>query len=297
MNKRLINWLNKPYYYNDDNTFKFKLSIGIGLFIFIFLVIFSPANLKIESINPYVFKLIIALITILNLLFFFFVFTKLFPSFFNNEHWTIGKHFLSIFCLIFFSSIIRWLFTNYILAEDGFNAISFLKMAKNSFLIGTIPVLIYIYLDEKYQSKKIKTITDKVMSKAVEKIELRKKLNTVNSRKQVIISATNKKDFLKFKISDLIYVTSDTNYACFYIKEKDTLKEYILRLPLKDVEDYLNEFKNIIRCHKSFIINTDYVKKISGNARGYYLHIKEVANPIPVSRKFTQKDLENLIFA
>lgn len=286
----MLNWFKRPYYYNQSNKFKFVLSVGIGVLVFVLLLIFEPANINNKTkMNSYLVKFIVSLITVFNLLFFFFVFTKRFSNFFSEKNWNVGKHLITIVLLIVFSSAIRWLFVNYVLGLDAHHKISFFRMVRYSFSIGIIPTLIYIYFDEKYHYNKYKKASEKL------KISEKKKVNGNSSNRKVIIYATNNKDNINFTINDLVYITTESNYACFFIKEKNDIKEHILRIQLKAVEEKLKQFKNILRCHKSYIVNTNYIQRISGNARGYIFHLRKTPIEIPVSRRFSQKQLEEII--
>lgn len=90
----------------------------------------------------------------------------------------------------------------------------------------------------------------------------------------------------------MVYVTTESNYACFFIKDKRDLKEHILRLQLKAVEEKLKQYDNIIRCHRSYIVNTDAINNISGNARGHYLNVNGSSVNIPVSREVSKIYIE-----
>lgn len=293
MFKKIIEWFNKPYYFNESNTFKFNVSIGIGAIIFILLTIFRPADIKNTPISPDLFRLLVSLITVFNLLFFFFIVVRLFPKFFNNDNWTVGRHFTTIICLIMFSSIIRWWFVNYILKESHPNIIGFFKMVYYSFIIGILPTLTYIYFDEKYHYKKFKKESDEIMASKTN-IADDDDISSI-SKKIITIYSTNKNDSISFKINDLLYVTTESNYASFYIKENKEIKEYILRLQLKVVEEELKQINTFTRCHKSYIVNKNAIIKLSGNARGYFLNLRDIALKIPISRKFSKKEIENMI--
>lgn len=172
--------------------------------------------------------------------------------------------------------------------------LSFLQTLKFSIIIGVFPTLVYIYLDEKYHHNKYKTASKELTEERKEVIISKPKRK---STKKVTIYASNNKDNLSFKINTLIYVTSESNYACFFIKnDENIIKEYILRLPLKDVEAQLKEFSEIFRCHKSYLINTSYINEVSGNARGYYFHMNNIKIDIPVSRSINKKQLQGKIF-
>lgn len=287
---KLKEWLNKPYYFEHSTSFKLKVSFSFGLLVFLLLVIFKPANVNVSSNLHLFYKFTFGCITTCNLLFFFFVITKLFHNFFNDEKWTVGKHFITIISLILFSSIVRWLYLVYII-PDGFGAdVGLFKMIRVSFSVGIFIVLLFIYLDEKHQFKKYSKIEEEVKNKKTPTLKKNK------GNKEITIYASNKKDSLKFLLKDLVYISSEKNYACFFLKKNENnTKEEILRISLQIIEEELKNYKKVFRCHKSYIINAYHVNGVSGNARGYYLHTSN-NKKIPVSRKFTKNELESLIF-
>ena len=80
-----------------------------------------------------------------------------------------------------------------------------------------------------------------------------------------------------------------------FTKKDGLLKEHILRTTLTKIYKELSEYNHIIRCHKSYIINSNYMKEIRGNARGYTLKSPSIPFDIPVSRRFPKDSLINLI--
>ncbi len=104
------------------------------------------------------------------------------------------------------------------------------------------------------------------------------------------ISVTNDVIFLnvdktlhKIIMNDIVYIESDRNYITIITKEKklsflDSLKNWNEKLP----------GKIFIQVHKSFIINSQYVEKISGNE----LFITKAK--IPIGRTYKKKLLQFL---
>lgn len=61
----------------------------------------------------------------------------------------------------------------------------------------------------------------------------------------------------------------------------------MLRSSLSRLENQL-EGQNIVRCHRSFIVNLDKVEKVTGNAQGYKLHLETPELVVPVARKYSE---------
>lgn len=54
------------------------------------------------------------------------------------------------------------------------------------------------------------------------------------------------------------------------------------------MEENLAEFPEFYRCHRTYIVNLQKVKHISGNAQGYKLHLENIDTLIPVSRSLNE---------
>ena len=161
-----------------------------------------------------------------------------------------------------------------------------------TFLVGAIPVLFLVYINEKnLRIKRIKRVAE------LKNFKIKKQLakeNILNNK--IIIHSDNKKENICFNIDNLVYITSQGNYASFYLKEDNgSLKEKILRVTLSKIESELDNYTKVIRCHKSYIVNTKFIDDISGNARGYLLKSTIIPFDIPVSRSFSKQSLMSFL--
>ncbi|WP_366512832.1 LytTR family transcriptional regulator DNA-binding domain-containing protein [Kordia sp.] len=50
------------------------------------------------------------------------------------------------------------------------------------------------------------------------------------------------------------------------------------------MEIRLQEFSNIYKTHRSYLVNLDKIISCSGNAQGYQLSLENYTNTVPVSR-------------
>jgi DNA-binding LytR/AlgR family response regulator len=106
-----------------------------------------------------------------------------------------------------------------------------------------------------------------------------------NRKPATVISLTsNTSETLSIDPQDLSFVEASDNYCTIYWYESGILKNIMLRLTLKSMETQLASFKNIVRCHKTFMINLNQELTISGNSRGYFFESKSFPVRIPVSR-------------
>lgn len=166
------------------------------------------------------------------------------------------------------------------------SGLEFIKTVKNppSIIITTA------YPDYAVDSFELDTIVDYLVKpipfqrffKAINKLKINSN-NKSDETESTSIFLNVDKTHHKIIIGEIIYVESDRNYISLFTKNKtlsfiDTLKNWIEKLDN-------NQF---IQVHKSFIVNTNKVDKISGNT----LFIAD--KKIPIGRTYKQELLKAL---
>lgn len=288
MIKKLKKYLATPYFFNPSFIFKLKVSTLFGGFIFLFLYIFQPFYISFYPEIIFEFTLGIGLITFVGILFFLTVSPLIFKKFFNEDTWTIGKNILFILIGIFFMSSVIYYFGETFKAPYNYKTLSYFQYLFYSIMVAIIPSIFFISYNEELTTTKRSLKANKIIKERV--------LPEIIVSNTIKLYAQNNKDYIEFDCKNLIYITSQGNYASFYLKKEKAIKEKIIRITLSKVEKQLNELSSaFIRCHKSYIINSNYIKDIKGNARGYLITLKYVTFDIPVSRNFTKQSLHHLL--
>jgi DNA-binding LytR/AlgR family response regulator len=59
-------------------------------------------------------------------------------------------------------------------------------------------------------------------------------------------------------------------------------------------EEVVKEHKFIFKCHRSYMVNINYIDRFEGNSQGYRLFFENLSFPIPVSKNLVGK-LQELI--
>ena len=98
------------------------------------------------------------------------------------------------------------------------------------------------------------------------------------------LTGENEKDVLEVPLEALLFIRSVDNYCNVYLWEKGSIQRNLLRSSLKRMEGQIKT-PELVRCHRSYIVNLTQVRALSGNARGYRLHLRHFVDPIPVSRE------------
>lgn len=172
------------------------------------------------------------------------------------------------------------LFEKYVL-KDIRIFIDLVKLsARNTALVLLLPYsVMWLYLS--WRDKK-------------EQIEQMEEGRTPSGNTGDMIPFCDDKGVLKFSIKkeSLLYIESAENYVSICYMNKGKISKYLLRETLKKMEESFIGTE-IIRCHRSYIVNFEKVKVIRKDKDGLML---EIDNPqvidIPVSRTYVENVMQ-----
>ena len=86
------------------------------------------------------------------------------------------------------------------------------------------------------------------------------------------------------KISDLLYIEAVGNYVKIYQHADGQVRNDMLRATSKQMEEDLQAYPMIVRCHRAFLVNLQQVEQIVSKAGSMQLLIKHCDESLPVSR-------------
>jgi DNA-binding LytR/AlgR family response regulator len=145
-------------------------------------------------------------------------------------------------------------------------------------LLGFLPVAILITINQERLLRSHLASAQQLNKQLLEK--KREKRNLIH------FESDYKNDSLIIKADLLILIRSSDNYVEVYYKNNEIVKKQMIRSSLKKIEEAITEYKFIFRCHRSFIVNINYVNEIQGNSQGYQLFFENLDFPVLVSRKY-----------
>lgn len=279
MNK-LVQLLLQPYPFNDvvlDNPFRaFRGLLNWvlqGVFVAAFLQIFQPFGLSYWN-NPNKFLYIVGFgaITTLSLLILNFVITRIFPSYFNEQSWTVGREICKTLLLLFLITVGNFLFASFTFI-NGFSFKNLVWSFGTVMLIGVFPISFGVLMNYIYQLKKYQAPIN------VKHKEKTTKLNVLR------FVAENEKDVFEILENELLFIESADNYAVIYFEKESKIQKELLRSSLTRLESQI-QTDDVVRCHRSFIVNLNKVKNVTGNAQGYKFYLNSPEIIVPVARKY-----------
>ncbi len=173
-------------------------------------------------------------------------------------------------------SLFYALFGKYVLKDPRQLTDIVLAFAWNTALVLLIPYSItwlwFSYIDKKEQIMKLSE-TDQPATSSTG-----------------MITFSDEKGMLRFSVMEenLLYLESSGNYVSICYLNKGRISKYLLRETFKRMEDNFDG-SNIIRCHRSYMVNFSRVKVIRKEKDGLVLGMDVPEAPdIPVSKTYAE---------
>ena len=99
---------------------------------------------------------------------------------------------------------------------------------------------------------------------------------------------------LNFQFDDILMFRSADNYVQVIYKDQQKTRKKLLRNTMKNIEQQLEPFAGLIRCHRTCIVNVDYAINLMRKNNSYWLTIQDYPEEIPVSRQYLIRTKEAL---
>ena len=109
-----------------------------------------------------------------------------------------------------------------------------------------------------------------------------------NQDSQVTLEGTTNEHVI-LEISNLLYIEAVGNYVKVCQLQGNEVHTNMLRATMKQMEDSLQAYPMIVRCHRAFMVNLGQVEQISSNSRAMQLVMHHSHDAIPVSRSNVNK--------
>ena len=85
-------------------------------------------------------------------------------------------------------------------------------------------------------------------------------------------------------ISDLLFIEAVGNYVKVCHLRDGQVRTDMLRVTMKQMEETLQGYPMVVRCHRAFLVNLGQVEQIISHSGSTQLLIKHCHESLPVSR-------------
>lgn len=266
---KLTQRLNQPFPNTESFLEDLKGLLVAGLIVTTILYVLKPFGMSNYRGSQLLVSVYFGLISIASGILFHFLSILVIKDKYKRENFKL-KHWIGeILILLLFITAGNLLFSAFYF-NDSLSLSNCLQMLLSTLCIGVFPVMLFGFKSQIKLERQ----------NAAAALELAKTID--NSTE-----STSKEELI-------LAVEAMQNYVHIYKVTGEEFDKITERKTLKTALEELSEH-NLTKCHRSFLVNLNQVKEISGNAQGLKLKMNSEECPvIPVSRSFISEVKERL---
>ena len=262
------------YIYEKSNIV--RLILLTAFFALVFINIYKPFSSSnwyaVSEFKFFVFSSLIILTGVLVV-----VISRIIMYYWGKHHSiSNGSYAIWIILEILFMSLFYTIYTLVLNPEREYLAV-FKESAINTSLVLLLPYsVLHLYFSYKEKEHLLKILAEERANVAAQ---------------QNVYSFYDEKNELRLSVkrTNLLYIESADNYVCIWYMNKGNLTKFMLRNSLKAIEESLAD-TNVMRCHRSYMVNFDQVKVIRREKDGIYMELGIDKVPdIPISKTYSEK--------
>ncbi|MBN2167342.1 MAG: LytTR family transcriptional regulator [Marinilabiliaceae bacterium] len=254
-----------------------QLILFTASFALIFINIYAPFGIKtfLRISQEWELFLLASEITLTGVLVVVISRIIMYQSIKRGKKLTIFNYLIWISFEVFFMALFYTLYESFFLDDARPVLTSFKKSIQNTSLVLLLPYsvswLYFSWRDKVKQLEEINNSSDTIIHKLM--IPFRDEKGTLR---------------ISIKPQDLLYFQGSDNYVTIYYNLLNKPSKFLLRTTLKKMETELNNLE-IIRCHRSYMVNIKKIKLVRREKDGLILVMDtDPTIEIPVSKTYMQ---------
>lgn len=274
----MLNSVEKKYPFNNDLRTNLNTIVAIGIGMFLFLLFFQPFLPRNPDFNN---KLLILAgfgsITVVLLYLLRVAIPSALPKMFSSEKWTFSRELVLGFIFLALNSVAFVFYARYV---GG------IKITFHTTIIIVIMSLVasavLININElRYLKIRINELSEFELKNMDNQEPVAEEEDTL-----VEFESENKSEYFHLLLNQLILVKSANNYIEVIYKQNEKVTHRLIRNTMKSTEQLFSKYPSLIRCHRSCIVNKNYIEKISKDENGLKLKMFDYPQIIHVSRQY-----------
>ncbi len=184
------------------------------------------------------------------------------------DRWSIMNEIFFIMGCLIFALVACFFYWAYIF-NVSLSLNMFFGFIRIALTVAIIPMSVYFgylymtYRDVSYASK---NIVD----------------NSLNNH-DILLKSANESEVIRTSYDELLCIKSSDNYVIIYSLIDGQSSRHMIRNTMKNIESQLSA-QNLIKCHRSYLVNISKIRTIEGNITNSKLTIEGLDATIPVSR-------------
>ncbi|NLM67920.1 MAG: LytTR family transcriptional regulator [Enterococcus sp.] len=263
--------LNREYYLPKTNRIRILIAAGFGFTILLILILFAPFGMNNIKTLPERFIVASGYSFIASAVWY----TALSGLHFFKINKTQTLHILLfIIAIQFIIGSLNTVYNN-VIFKNPYYFEFFIDIQIAVYLTGIIPAIMLFLLLETSFYKRFSPGNYLITNQVVEN----------NNRIEVKIEDENPEKSICLFPDEILWISAMDNYVKIEIQNNgEKKKPIILRNTLKNIEKSVSNSDVFIRCHRSYIVNLQWAKEVSGNSLSKKCVMQIGNDIIPISR-------------
>ena len=276
----MTRWWREPY---PSLVSPWKVVVVPALIIFLVLYLLQPFGIaRIESGKLWV-TLGAACISAGVSSVFVWVLPWMFPKYYEERAWTLGKEVSGTLALLLCITVCVWLYVAWLCGVmPGVRL--FFTVLLWVLILGAFPTVLFAMWNRNIRlARNLREATEL-------NLRLSQKPEAEETPPATLVFSGGTKEMLEIDARSFLYAEAEGNYVrLHYLSPKDNRPvSKLLRLTMKQAEAAVASAPFIVRCHRAFLVNLHQVSKVDGNSQGYRLRLEGCAEEVPVSRGYAK---------
>lgn len=290
MNK-LLKYLRSPYpvFYQ-----RWKITLISSAVVFLILALLQPFGISNIQHNKLLILTGYMAVTLAFQSIPVYLLPFLFPKYYREERWTVGKYLINTLFIFFFIAVGNWIYSA-LLFGHGLFLWAFSSFLIVTTVIGVFPVGLFLLLNRN------RLLASHLQEAMEMNLYLQKAATIAASGGRPIEESDyllsfqgGSKELLELDARQLCCVESEGNYVQITYRKEEKTVQRLLRATMKQAEEATEDCPFVVKCHRAFLVNVRAVTKVSGNSQGYRLSLQGCEDEVPVSRAYA-KEVKMLI--
>ena len=253
-------FFDKRIAYHDVNMWVAGIVYGVA--VYLILVILQPFGISSYGDERFVKMIPFAFVTLIGLVTPYYILPLIKKDFFYVNDWTRGRYAILILTIMVIVSIGNMIIFVEVLGAPVNLEVAWIAIWQ-TLVIGCLIFSLILFIPEK--KKKTEQIQEK--------------------KQEIVIRGNGKDEEITIALDELLYIESSRNYCNVVTTERETQ----IRSTMVAIEEAMAEYKEIKKCHRAYIVNTNNAVTMDGNSTsGYKIIMKGGMRSVPVARQYVK---------
>ena len=209
---------------------------------------------------------------------------RVFPRWYAERGWTLGKEVVNTLALLLAIAVCVWLYVAWLTGMMLSFRLFFIVLLW-VLILGAFPTVLFALWNRNIQlARNLRKATEMNRS-------LPDKPKAERPSSVPLVFQGDTREALEVDAMSFLYAESEGNYIrLYYLSSQDpSPASKLLRLTMKQAEASAVSAPFIVRCHRAYLVNLRRVTKVDGNSQGCRLRLEGCADEVPVSRSYVKK--------